>query len=111
MIDVPRQIIWRSPLSPGTIVSVDLDPREVVDPCPSVGHRVVHLVYPPSRVVASIKSAFDADLHNMTPFKRGEIAVGVETRTFEIEGLHDKLSNARSCPSCRVTFLPSIGLR
>lgn len=50
----------------------------------------MHLVYPPSRVVVFIQSAFDAGTH-ISPFKRGEIAVGVETRTFDVKGLHDKL--------------------
>ena len=51
---------------------------------------MVHLVYPPSRVVIFIQSAFDAGLH-IPPFKRGEIAVGVESRTFEVKGLHERL--------------------
>ena len=75
---------------PGTIVSIDLDPREVISASSSTGYRVVHLVYPPTRVVIFIQSAYDTGLH-IPPFNRGEIAVGVETRTFEVKGLHNKL--------------------
>lgn len=78
------------PFIPGVIVSIDLDPRELVDDNSPGGYRVVHLVYPPSRVVVFIQSAFDAGLH-IPPMKRGEIAVGVETRTFDVKGHHDKL--------------------
>lgn len=74
----------------GTIVSIDLDRREIVDSSPSSGYRVVHLVYPPTRVVIFIQSAFDAGLR-IPPFNRGEIAVGVETRAFEVKGLHERL--------------------
>ena len=85
---VPKHFFSR-PL-PGTIVSIDLDPREVISATSSTGYRVVHLVYPPTRVVIFIQSAYDAGLH-IPPFHRGEIAVGVETRTFEVKGLHNKL--------------------
>lgn len=77
-------------LPSGVIVSIDLDRREVVVDDGSVGYRVVHLVYPPTKVVIFIQSAYDAGLH-IPPFKRGEIAVSVETRTFEVTGLHEKL--------------------
>lgn len=78
------------PFLPGVIVSIDLDPREVVDDNSPGGYRVVRLVYPPSRVVVFIQPAFDAGLH-IPLLKRGEVAVGVETRMFEVNWQHDKL--------------------
>lgn len=51
---------------------------------------MVHLTYPPTKVVIFIQSAYDAGLH-IPPFNRGEIAVSVESRTFELKGLHDRL--------------------
>lgn len=77
-------------------MSIDLDPREIVpDPASGpVGYRVVHLVYPPVRVVIFIKTAYDAGLHlERFGLNRGEIAVGVESRTFDVEGLHRRLFN------------------
>lgn len=71
----------------GTIVNIDLDPREVVNNDNSGSYRVVHLVYPPTRVVIFMQSAYDAGLHT-PPFNRGEIVVGVESRTFKRAQLH-----------------------
>lgn len=77
----------------GTIVSIDLDPREVVASNHSGGYRVVRLEFPPTRVVIFLPSAYDAGLH-IPPLNRGEIPVvpvGVETRSFEVTGLHDRI--------------------
>ena len=74
----------------GTIVSIDLDPREIIVDDGSEGYRVVRLRYAPTRIVIFIQSAYDAGLH-IPPFNRGEIAVGVETRDFQVTGLHDKI--------------------
>lgn len=73
----------------GTIVSIDLDPRELVVDSETNGYRVVHLVFPPVRVIIFIQTAYDAGLH-LEGLNRGEIAVGIETRTFTALGLHER---------------------
>lgn len=74
----------------GTIVSIDLDPRELVADNNPHDFRVVHLEYPPTRIVIFLQSAYDAGLH-IPPFNRGEIVIGVESRTFDVTGLHGKI--------------------
>lgn len=78
----------------GTIVRIDLDPRELLTDDNPGGYRVVHLVYPSTRVVIFLQSAYDAGLH-IPPFNSGEIVVGVESRTFEVTGLRDKIYTFR----------------
>lgn len=75
---------------PGTIISIDLDAREVDTNSGSAGYRVVRLVYAPVRIVIFIRTAYDAGLH-LENLNRGEIAVGPETRAFEVSGLHKRL--------------------
>lgn len=72
----------------GVIVSVDLDPRESVTD-EGGGYRVVELRFPPVRVVIFLQTAYDAGVQ-LPGLARGEIAVGAETRSYTVSGLHDR---------------------